>query len=165
MLSTLIPLVKDKLGDICASKNYRSIAMSSLVLKILDWVIVLLYGSKLELDGLQFAYLPKCSTNMCTWVAVEYIEYFLRNSTNMESIEYFLRNSTNMCTWVAVESIEYFLRNSTNMCTWMAVESIEYFLRNYVYKYVYMDGAVESIEYFLYKYVYMDGCEVYCILP
>ena len=79
----LIPLVKDKLGDICASNNYRSIAISSLVSKILDWVIILLYGSKLKLDELQFAYQPKCSTNMCTWMAVETIEYFLRNGSEV----------------------------------------------------------------------------------
>ena len=36
MGSTLIPLLKDKLGDICASSNYRSIALSSLILKIFD---------------------------------------------------------------------------------------------------------------------------------
>ena len=34
MLSTLIPLVKDKLGDITSSNNYRSIALSSLILKV-----------------------------------------------------------------------------------------------------------------------------------
>ena len=34
LLSTMIPLVKDKLGDICASSNYRSIALSSLILKL-----------------------------------------------------------------------------------------------------------------------------------
>ena len=66
MLSMLIPLVKDKLGDTCTSNNYRSVAISSLVLKIVDWVIILLYGSTLELDELQFAYQPKCPTNMCT---------------------------------------------------------------------------------------------------
>ena len=83
MLSTLIPLMKDKLADICASNNYRSIAISNLVLKILDWVIILLYGSKVELDELQFAYQPKCSTNMCTWMAVESIQYFLRNGSEV----------------------------------------------------------------------------------
>ena len=34
LLSTLIPLVKDKLGDITSSNNYRSIALSSLILKV-----------------------------------------------------------------------------------------------------------------------------------
>ena len=79
LLSTLVPLIKDKLGSICSSKNYRSIAISSLFLKILDWVIILLYGECLQLHDLQFAYQPKCSTNMCTWLVVETIDYFLRN--------------------------------------------------------------------------------------
>ena len=37
MISTLIPLVKDKLGDITSSDNYRSIAISSLILKVFDY--------------------------------------------------------------------------------------------------------------------------------
>ena len=85
MLATLIPLVKDKMGDITSSNNYRSIAISSLVLKVLDWVIILLYGSKLQLDIMQFAYQPNCSTNMCTWVAIETIDYFTRNGSDIYS--------------------------------------------------------------------------------
>ena len=79
LLSTLVPIVKDKLGNLCSSKNYRSIAISSLFLKILDWVIILLYGNHLNLHDLQFAYQPNCSTNMCTWLVVETIDYFIRN--------------------------------------------------------------------------------------
>ena len=79
LLSTLVPIIKDKLGNICSSKNYRSIAISSLFLKIVDWVIILLYGDCLKLNDLQFAYQPKCSTNMCTWLVVETIDYFIRN--------------------------------------------------------------------------------------
>ena len=33
MTSTLIPIPKDKLGDACSSENYRSIAISSMILK------------------------------------------------------------------------------------------------------------------------------------
>ena len=36
LLSTLVPLVKDKLGDIQSSKNYRSVAISSILLKLID---------------------------------------------------------------------------------------------------------------------------------
>jgi endonuclease/exonuclease/phosphatase family metal-dependent hydrolase len=82
-LSTLIPLIKDKLGDIYSSDNYRSIALSSLLLKILDWVIILLYGDKLQLDDLQFAYQANCSTNMCSWLVVETIDHFVRNGSNV----------------------------------------------------------------------------------
>ena len=36
LLATLVPIIKDKLGSLTTSKNYRSIAISSLILKILD---------------------------------------------------------------------------------------------------------------------------------
>jgi endonuclease/exonuclease/phosphatase family metal-dependent hydrolase len=36
LISTMIPLIKDKLGDVSSSSNYRSIALSSLILKIFD---------------------------------------------------------------------------------------------------------------------------------
>ena len=79
----MIPLIKDKLGDISSSNNYRSIALSSLILKIFDWTILLLNGDNLITDELQFGYQQKTSTNMCTWVAVETIDYFLRNGSEV----------------------------------------------------------------------------------
>ena len=81
LLATLVPLLKDKLGDICDSNNYRSITISSL--KVFDWVIILLYGDKLNLDQLQFSYQPNISTNMCTWMAIETIEFFTRNGSEV----------------------------------------------------------------------------------
>ena len=36
LLATLLPIIKDKLGSICNSKNYRSIAINSLILKLFD---------------------------------------------------------------------------------------------------------------------------------
>ena len=54
LLATVVPLIKDKLGDLCSSKNYRSIAISSLIVKILDWIIIILHGDKLKYDKFQF---------------------------------------------------------------------------------------------------------------
>ena len=73
VVSTVIPLIKDKLGDVSSSNNYRSIALSSLILKVFDWVIPLLFGDKLVVDELQFGY------QKCTWLAVETIDFYLRN--------------------------------------------------------------------------------------
>ena len=83
MLSTLIPLVKDKLGDVTLSNNYRSIALSSLILKVFDWVVILLHKDGLNIDELQFGFQQDTSTNMCTWLVVETIEYFLRNGSDV----------------------------------------------------------------------------------
>ena len=37
LLATLVPIIKDRLGSIQSSKNYRSIAISSLVLKLFEF--------------------------------------------------------------------------------------------------------------------------------
>ena len=83
MISTLIPLVKDKLGDITASNNYMSTALSSLILKVFDWVVLLPYSDDLKVDELQFGFQQNTSTSMCTWLAVEAIEYFIRNGSDV----------------------------------------------------------------------------------
>ena len=83
LLATLIPIIKDKLGNVNSSKNYRSVALSSLILKIFDWIILLIFGTVLGLDELQFAYQSGCSTTMCSWVAIETISYFLRNGSEV----------------------------------------------------------------------------------
>ena len=69
------------------SKNYRSIAISSLILKILDWIILILFGQTLGLDDLQFAYQQASSTTMCTWAVIETIGYFLRNGSEVFSCQ------------------------------------------------------------------------------
>ena len=83
LLATLIPIIKDKLGSINSSKNYRSIAISSLILKLFDWIIINLFGGLLSLDDLQFAYQARCSTTMCTWSITETIGYFKRNGSDV----------------------------------------------------------------------------------
>ena len=44
---------------------------------------MLLHGDKLGTDELQFGYQQKTSTNMCTWLAIETIDYFLRNGSEV----------------------------------------------------------------------------------
>ena len=83
LISSLVPLIKDKLGDVTDSNNYRSIAISSLILKIFDLVIIAVFSEFLQLDDLQFSYQSNVSTSMCTWVAVESISYFLRNGSEV----------------------------------------------------------------------------------
>ena len=83
LLATLVPIIKDKLGSINSSKNYRSIAISSLILKLLDWIIIMLFGSFLGLHDLQFAYQPGVSGNMCTYAVLETVDYFLRHDSEV----------------------------------------------------------------------------------
>ena len=95
----LVTIIKDKLTSINSSKNYRSISISSLVLKLIDWIILILFGDSLALDDLQFAYQPGCSTTMCTWAVVETVSYFLRNG--LES--FWILNGYDWSVWIGQE--------------------------------------------------------------
>ena len=83
LLATLVPIIKNKLDSINSSKNYRSIALSCLILKLMDWIVLILFGDNLHFDDLQFAYQPKSSTTMCTWGMIETVGYFLRNGSEV----------------------------------------------------------------------------------
>ena len=83
LLSTLVPIIKDKLGSIHVSKNYRSVCITSLILKQFDWIVVNLYGEVLGFHDLQFAYQPGVSANMCSWAVIETVSYFMRNGSDV----------------------------------------------------------------------------------
>ena len=44
LVATIAPHLKDKLGKADSSDNYRSIALTSVTLKIFNWVIIFLFG-------------------------------------------------------------------------------------------------------------------------
>ena len=58
------------------------IAGSSLILKIFEKVILLVWGHLLGTDDLQFGFKAKTSTTQCTWLVQEVVGLYLRNGTN-----------------------------------------------------------------------------------
>ena len=54
-------------------------------MKLFDWVLLLIEGDKLTTDQLQYGFQKLSSTTMCTWLAVETIDYFLRNGSSVYS--------------------------------------------------------------------------------
>ena len=81
LLATLVPIVKDKLGDLCSSSNYRSIAISSLILKLIDWIILINYGHLLKNNEFQFGFQKLSNTSLCSWVVYETIDQYIRNGS------------------------------------------------------------------------------------
>ena len=77
----MVPLVKDKLGDLTSSNNYRSIAISSIIIKIYN--IANITVDSLKLDDLQFGYQYEVSTSICTFIAIETISYFQQNNSDV----------------------------------------------------------------------------------
>ena len=74
-----LPLLKNSLKNPSEFGSYRAIAESSLILKLFDTVILLVWGHLLSCDSLQFGYKQGTSTTQCSWMTMEVANYFLRN--------------------------------------------------------------------------------------
>ena len=79
----LIPIVKDPRSSKLSSDNYRLIAISSLILKIFDYIILSLYGPNFVSDTLQFGFQKGSSTTQCSWTLIETINYFTNRGSSM----------------------------------------------------------------------------------
>ena len=75
---SFLPLLKSSLKDPSDPSSYRAIAGSSLILKIFELVVLILWGHLLSSDSLQFGYKSKTSTTHCTWLASEVVQHMLR---------------------------------------------------------------------------------------
>ena len=96
------PIVKDGLGDITSSENYRAIAGGCLLLKILDLVILLLEGDKLQFSELQFAYQSSTSTTVCSWCVTAVIDHFNRNGTPVYGAAMDMSKAFDMVEWASL---------------------------------------------------------------
>ena len=94
--------MKDNLGDLTSSDNYRAIAKSSLVLKLFDWIVLLTQGDKLSSDQLQFGYQKMSSTVMCTWAASSVINHFNRAGNDVFSALLDCSKAFDMVEWTTL---------------------------------------------------------------
>ena len=81
---SLTPIVKDKKKSKGVSSNYRLIAVSSLLLKLIDLMLLELFKPNLVVSSLQFGFQEKSSTTLCSWTLKECTNYF----TNKGSVVY-----------------------------------------------------------------------------
>ena len=77
-----LPLLKSSLKDPSDPASYRAIAGSSLILKLFDKVVLLLWGHLLSTDSLQFGYKVGTSITQCSWLVMEVANHFLRQGTH-----------------------------------------------------------------------------------
>ena len=76
----LIPLLKgNKNPD--DTDSYRAIASSSIILKIFEKCILLVWGDSFHSDSLQFGFKRRCSTGTASWLANEVFQHYLRQGS------------------------------------------------------------------------------------
>ena len=94
--------MKDNLGDITLSDNYRAIAAGSQILKLLDIVILILEGEKLGCDEMQFGFQQKSSTTMCSWAVSAVIDHYNRQGSVVYGCAMDLSKAFDMVEWVSL---------------------------------------------------------------
>ena len=81
LLCSLVPIVKNNNASKLSSSNYRLIAISSLLLKVFDHILIELSQPNLKPSIYQYGFQSGISTGMCTWSVLETINYFRNRDT------------------------------------------------------------------------------------
>ena len=81
--SVIKPIIKNKRKCHSDSNNYRGIALSSLLLKLLEYIIINKIENNLNSSDYQFAYKREHSTIMCNFLLDQTIQYYLNNNTDV----------------------------------------------------------------------------------
>ena len=81
-ISTIIPIPKDS-KNVRESSNYRGIALSSIIGKIVDLICLSRFADQLMTSELQFGFKKGHSTNACTMLLKETVAYYTHNCSNV----------------------------------------------------------------------------------
>ena len=81
MNTVIVPLVKNKNGNCADKNNYRPVALSTAISKLLERIILHKIEIKLYTTSNQFAYKSNHSTDMCIFTLKQIIEYYTSRST------------------------------------------------------------------------------------
>ena len=83
LLCAIVPLVKKKNGKLDDSDNYRGIGLSCIILKIFDWILLILFDKELSTDLNQFGFQEESSCAMLSWTVLEVLNSFSRSGSQI----------------------------------------------------------------------------------
>ncbi|MFZ2537928.1 MAG: reverse transcriptase family protein [Oscillospiraceae bacterium] len=81
--ATIIPLVKSKVGDLGDCNNYRAIAVSTAVSKILENILLRIIDSHDDIDDFQFGFKKHHSTLSCTALFKKTVDYYTKRGSHV----------------------------------------------------------------------------------
>ena len=82
MLSSLVPLVKYKSGDLTAKDNYRPFA-NSVLSKIFEIILLNLYSDLFSTSDNQFGFKMNLFTDMCVFMVKQVVGYYRNLSSSL----------------------------------------------------------------------------------
>ena len=81
--TVIIPLVKNKCGDLTDKGNYRPIAIASVASKLIEHLVLQRVEQFLYTSSSQFGFKSKHSTDMCVYLLNEVIDFHKRHNTTV----------------------------------------------------------------------------------
>ena len=81
--TTIVPIVKNKYGNLSKTSNYRPIALATSISKVFESVILLKCEEYLFTSSNQFGYKKGHSTDLCIYALKECIEYYKKRITSV----------------------------------------------------------------------------------
>lgn len=145
--ATIIPLVKCKTGDLTDVNNYRAIALSNSVSKILETLLFSFVESQHIADEYQFGFKKNHSTALCTDVFKKTVDYFRKNGSHVfscfidfnkafDNVDYWLlfcklldSNASVPCR-LATRLLAYWYSNQIMCVSWQNTESAYFRIAN-----------------------------------
>ena len=79
--TSIVPIVKNKCGNLSDSNNYRPIALATIISKLFESAILLKCEMFLDTCPNQFGFKKGHSTDMCIYVLKEFIEFYRSRNT------------------------------------------------------------------------------------
>ena len=81
--TTIVPIVKNKSGNLSDSNNYRPIAIATITSKLLESVLLLKCSDYLTTCDNQFGFKASHGTDMCIYTLKEFIDYYKCRGTTV----------------------------------------------------------------------------------
>ena len=79
--TTIVPIVKNKSGNLSDSSNYRPIALATIISKMFESVLLLKCAEYLSTSDNQFGFKSCHSTDLCIYTLKEFIDYYKTRGT------------------------------------------------------------------------------------
>ena len=84
--SEIVPIPKNYKKSLSNSNNYRAISMNSVLCKLLEYVLSDVMKRYLILNERQFGYREGISTELCTFMVTETIQYYLNGGSSVYAL-------------------------------------------------------------------------------
>jgi hypothetical protein len=145
--ATIIPLVKCKTGDLSDVNNYKAIALSNSITKILETLLYSFIESRDLADEYQFGFKKNHSTALCTHVFKKTVNYYRQNGSHVfacfidfnkafDNVDYWLLfnklldNDPSTTCYVATRLLAYWYSNQQMFVRWQNCSSVYFTIAN-----------------------------------